>query len=64
MVHDGPGDEHFAARRPVGDSRRDVDIAAEVVAVSVQGLAVVDPDPGQWTLGLQALEPDRPVDQR
>ena len=56
-----PGHEHLPARRACRDARGDVDVAAVVVAVAVQSVAVVDPDPRQRPLGLQSLEADRPI---
>ncbi len=59
-----PGDEHLPAGGPRRDPGGDVDVAPVVVAVAVQRVAVVDPDPRQRALGLQPLEADRPVGQR
>src|SRR3954469_11979892 len=56
-----PRDQHLAARGARRDARRQVHLAPVVVAVAVDGLAVVDADPWQRALGVQRLEADGPV---
>src|SRR5438045_730187 len=60
-VHHGVRDEYLAAAGAGHHARREVHIAAEVIAVAVQSHAVVDPDPGHRSLAPQLLEPHRPV---
>ena len=57
-------DEHLAARGARAHPRREVDLAAVVVAVAVERQALVDADARQRALALQLLEADRPVEQR
>ena len=63
MLDDRAGDQHLASRGARGNARREVDLAAVVVAVAVDGLAVVDADPRLRPLAVEPLEADRPVGQ-
>ena len=56
VVDHGARDQDLAARGPSRHPRGQVDLAAVVVAVAVQRLAVVDADPGQRALAVQRLE--------
>ena len=63
-VDDRARDEDLAAGRARGHARRQVDLAAVVVAVAVERQPVVHPDPRQRAaVGHQALEADGPVDE-
>ena len=64
VVDDRPRRQHLAAGRPRRDARGLVDLAAVVVAVAVERLAVVDPDARQRAPPEVLLEGHRPVQQR
>ena len=58
------GDQHLAGLGPVDHTVSEVDLAAEVVAVAVDGLSAVDADPGLRALREAGQKADRPLGQR